>query len=476
MHLTLVRIGLKIEDQYTHTPTYKAGCMGGERFPEPHQQPSSESPPSESLKWIQSQVIQHHQRFARSIPLIASENLVSPLAAEMFSSDLHNRYAEGLPGSRYYEGNADYDPIEEHVENLAKRLFNAPFADVRPISGTTANISALFAISAPGNRFMAPELAAGAHISTQRFGAAGLRGLDTITYPSIPETMSIDTELAVEMIARENPDVCYIGQSVYLFPSDVRELVEAAREIDATIMYDAAHVLGLIAGNRFQDPLQDGVDLVCASTHKTLPGPQHGIILANQDRRLENGKMLHRAIRSAVFPGVHSNHHLHNVAALGVSLAEALEFQRDYAEQMIANAKALAEGLWSRGMKVFAPDHGFTESHTILVDVTEFGGGADVSLRAEACGLVMNKNMLPGDTSAVSPSGIRLGTPELTRLGMGVDEMDEVALMIHLAAQGERDSQVRERSAELKERFSNLHYCWNTERGAYDAPSFSPVI
>ena len=449
--------------------------MGGESFPEPHQQPSGTAPPQESLKWIQSQVIRHHQRFARSIPLIASENLVSPLAAEMFSSDLHNRYAEGLPGSRYYEGNADYDPIEEHVENLAKKLFDAPFADVRPISGTTANISALFAISSPGNRFMAPELAAGAHISTQRFGAAGLRGLETITYPSIPETMSIDTELAVEMIGRENPDVCYIGQSVYLFPSDVKELVEAAREIDATVMYDAAHVLGLIAGGRFQNPLGDGVDLVCASTHKTLPGPQHGIILANQDRELANGKMLHRAIRSAVFPGVHSNHHLHKVAALGVSLAEALEFQTTYAEQTIANAKSLAEGLWARGMKVFAPDNGFTESHTILVDVSEFGGGADVSLRAESCGLIMNKNMLPGDTSAVNPSGIRLGTPELTRLGMGADEMDEVALMIHLAAEGDKDQEVRQRSAELKERFSDIHYCWDTGRGAYAAPDFSSI-
>jgi len=135
----------------------------------------------------------------------------------------------------------------------------------------------------------------------------------------------------------------------------------------------------------------------------------------------------------------------------------------------------LAEGLWARGMKVFAPDNGFTESHTILVDVSEFGGGADVSLRAESCGLIMNKNMLPGDTSAVNPSGIRLGTPELTRLGMGTDEMDEVALMIHLAAEGDKDQEVRQRSAELKERFSDIHYCWDTGRGAYAAPDFSSI-
>ena len=137
------------------------------------------------------------------------------------------------------------------------------------------------------------------------------------------------------------------------------------------IRHDAAHVLGLIAGGKFQDPIGDGVDVVTASTHKTFPGPQHGIILANVDNELPNGKMLHKTIRSRVFPGVHSNHHLHKVAALGVSLAEAIEFQSEYASDIIDNAEALAEGLWSRGMKVFAPDHGFTKSHTILVDVQE---------------------------------------------------------------------------------------------------------
>ena len=447
----------------------------GGTFPEPMDFPDAGADGKASLAFIQGQVIRHHQRFRASIPLIASENLISPRAAEMFATDLHNRYAEGLPGSRYYEGNVDYDPIETHVEDLAKRLFNCSFADVRPVSGTAANISALFSLGDAGDKFMAPELSAGAHISTQRFGAAGLRGFTTITYPSIPETMSIDTEVAAEAIRVEKPRICYFGQSVFLFPSDLEPLIEAAREVGASVMYDAAHVLGLIAGGCFQDPLGDGVDLVTASTHKTFAGPQHGIILGNDDVKLPDGMMLHKRVRSRVFPGVHSNHHLHKVAALGISLAEALEFQADYATATIANAKALAEGLWSRGMKVFAPDHGFTESHTILVDVQEFGGGAEVSLRAEAQGLVMNKNMLPGDTSAISPSGIRLGTPEMTRIGMGGDEMDEVADLIHLAAVGGKGSEVRGRALELKKRFFTVEYCWPTGAGAYDNPIFSPL-
>jgi len=437
--------------------------------------PAAGDDPRGSLAFIRHQVEQHHARFAASIPLIASENLVSPAAMDMFSTDLHNRYAEGLPGSRYYEGNEDFDVIETHTEQLAMRLFNAPFVDVRPVSGTAANISALFSLASPGDRFMAPELAAGAHISTQRFGAAGLRGLETITYPSIPETMSIDTDLAVRAIRKEEPRVCYVGQSVYLFPNDLAPIIEAAREVGASTLYDAAHVLGLIAGGRFQDPLADGMDLVTASTHKTFPGPQHGIILAGEDVELPSGRGLHRTVRSRVFPGVHSNHHLHKVAALGVSLAEALEYQQDYADATIRNAKALAEGLWKRDMQVFAADHGFTESHTILVDVSDRGGGADVSKRAESQGLVMNKNMLPGDTSAVNPSGIRLGTPEMTRLGMGTDEMDEVAELIHLASTGGAESEVRTRAAGLKSEFDSIMYCWPTDRGAYDPPVWTEI-
>ena len=447
----------------------------GNEFPSPIKSPDLNTNGRESLNFFRKQIEQHHARFEASIPLIASENLVSKAAMDMFSTDLHNRYAEGLPGSRYYEGNEDYDPIEEHTEDLAKKLFNAQFADVRPISGTSANISALFSLTSPGDKIMAPELAAGAHISTQRFGAAGLRGLNTITYPSIHETMSIDTDLAVQAILNEKPRICYVGQSVYLFPNDLVPIVEAANEVGANTMYDGAHVLGLIAGKQFQDPLKDGMDIITASTHKTFPGPQHGVILGNHDVELPNGKSLHKTIRSRVFPGVHSNHHLHKVAAFGVSLAEALEFQEAYAKNIIVNAKALAEGLWNRGMNVFASEQGFTESHTVLVDVTERGGGADVSKRAESQGLVMNKNMLPRDTSAVNPSGIRLGTPEMTRLGMNKDTMDEIAELIHLASLGGRETEVRERVKSIKDDFNQIQYCWGSSQKAYEKPKWSKV-
>ena len=261
--------------------------------------------------------------------------------------------------------------------------------------------------------------------------------------------------------------------SAYLSPNDLKPIVEAAEEVGANTMYDGAHVLGLIAGKQSQDPLGDGMNLITASTHKTLPGPQHGVILGNDDVTLPNGKSLHKTIRNKVFPGVHSNHHLHKVAAFGASLAEAIEFQEDYAKDIISNAKALAEGLWNRGMNVFAADQGFTESHTVLVDVSERGGGADVSKRAESQGLIMNKKYASRRYFSSKTIWNKIRNPEMTRLGMGKDAMDEVADLIHLASLGGNESEVRERAKTLKNQYCKIHYCWEYEGKAYPKPKWS---
>src|SRR2546422_4512558 len=180
--------------------------------------------------------------------------------------------------------------------------------------------------------------------------------------------------------------------------------------------------MGLIAGGQFQDPLHEGADVLTGSTHKTLPGPQHGILLSDS----EDEKFVKR-LQRAVFPGVVSNHHLHAMAALGITFAEFLAFGREYAAQIIRNAKALAQALHERGVKVLAEKHGFTESHTIALDVASLGGGAKVARELEKANMITNKNLLPWDTSPVKPSGIRLGTQELTRLGMREAQMADVA-------------------------------------------------
>jgi len=258
------------------------------------------------------------------------------------------------------------------------------------------------------------------------------------------------------------------GQSVFLFPTPLKELNGVFEEVGCTTWYDAAHVLGLIAGKRFQDPLREGVDVVSGSTHKTLPGPQHGIIISDLGK-----PSLETSLRRGVFPGVTSNHHLHSVAALAVTLAEAKEFGQAYADQTIRNAKALGQALHERGMDVLCEHLGFTESHTIVVDVEEFHGGAKIAKALESANIIVNKNLLPWDSNPVKPCGIRIGSQEVTRVGMKEREMDAIAeLIARVVVKGEEPERVKPDVVALKRQFTKVHYCFFENEEAYDYPSY----
>lgn len=424
-------------------------------------------PPREEMARIVQQVRttvqEHSKRFERAIPLIASENLLSPYAKELLISDLHSRYAEGLPGERYYEGNEQVDEIERTCLALARELFRCSFADVRPISGTVANLAVLKALAAPGDLVGTARLADGAHISSAGFGAFGLRGVKPVYYPWDEERMTLDVPKTRAVLLESKPKLCLFGLSLFLFPLPVRELAPTLEEIGAVGWYDGAHVLGLIAGGEFQDPLREGCSVLSASTHKTLPGPQHGILLG-ESRDPE----LYPRLTSAAFPGVTSNHHLHAMAALTVSLAESRAFGRAYARQTIANARALAGALAERGFEVLGEKLGYTASHTVAVRVAKEGGGEPVSQRLSSAGIIANKNLLPGDKSPKRPEGIRLGTPEVTRLGMTEPEMVRIAelfdLLLHQGASPER---VAREGEELKRDFTRLEYCFGAGEAAY---------
>jgi glycine hydroxymethyltransferase len=416
-----------------------------------------------TVRAVRDLVRAHSARFEQAIPLIASENLLSPYAKELLISDLHSRYAEGLPGERYYEGNEQVDQVENLTLELARRLFRCSFADVRPISGTVANLAVLKALAEPGDLVGTSRLADGAHISSAAFGAFGLRGVKPVYYAWDEARMTVDVTRTREILRAVRPKLCLFGLSLFLFPMPIDELRPTLEEIGALGWYDAAHVLGLIAGGEFQDPLREGCSVISASTHKTLPGPQHGILLAeSRDPSVES------RLRAAAFPGVTSNHHLHAMAALAVSLAEHLEFGREYAARTVANARALAQALHDRGFDVLAADLGFTRSHTIAVRVVREGGGADVARRLADSGLIANKNLLPGDRSPKQPGGVRLGTPEVTRLGMGPREMGEIAeLFDGLLHRGRPAEEIRRRAAELKRNFTTLRYCFAAGEAAY---------
>jgi glycine hydroxymethyltransferase len=390
--------------------------------------------------------------------MIASENAMGPIATEMLISDFERRYAEGKPGERYYQGCRYVDEVERKAIELGLRLFGCGYINVQVISGTLANLAAFSAFALPGDTLTALDTNAGGHISHQRIGAAGIRGLKVVHYPYDTENLNIDVDGSVKLIREERPKIVLLGQSLFLFPLPVRELSEVAMEVGAKVIYDGAHVLGLIAGRRFQDPLEEGADVLTGSTHKTFPGPQGGIILGNLD---EKGA---KRMDSAVFPGLVSNHHLHRLAALAVTMAEELHFGEAYADQIIRNAKVLAQRMHELGFKVLGERLGFTQSHQIAVDVKDLGGGTEVAELLERCGIIVNKNMLPYDDPKKprNPSGLRIGVQELTRCGMREKEMEQVAGLFNEAAIDRKDpNAVKEEVNEIRRGHRRVRYCFN---------------
>ena len=270
--------------------------------------------------------------------------------------------------------------------------------------------------------------------------------------------MEPDIDAAASLIRNEEPAIALFGQSVFLFPTPLEELSQAAHEVGATVMYDAAHVMGLVAGGQFQDPLREGADVMTGSSHKTFPGPQGGFVLSDSE-----DEKLHRRLNSGIFPGVCSSYHLHHMAGKTIALSEFEEFGQSYAEDIVSNAQALGAALSSEGFDVIAEERGFTVSHQVVTRHGEIdsGAGREAASTLEEAGIITNMNMLPGDTKAMTPSGLRLGTPELTRLGMGVDEMQDVARFFSRALLDREDpSSVKSDVREFKSEFQNVHYCF----------------
>ena len=393
--------------------------------------------------------------------MIASENIVSPMVQKIVSSDLHGRYAEGLPYKRYYQGCGDFDTIEELGINLAKKLFDVPFANIQSTSGTVSNIAALKALAAPGDDITAVSTADGGHISHARMGAVGLRDLNLSTYPWDEDRMEPDIDASAKLIREVAPKIALFGQSVFLFPTPLKELADAAHEVGSKVMYDGAHVLGLIAGGCFQDPLHEGADIMTGSSHKTFPGPQGGFILSSSE-----DEKFQRKLNNSVFPGTCSSYHLHHVAGKVVALSEFIEYGEDLSKNTVANAQAFASALAAEGFDVLAESRGYTASHQVLTRHGELdsGAGAKAADLLEQAGIITNMNMLPGDTKAMSPSGLRLGVQELTRVGMGTDEMQDVArFYARVLLENEDPSSVKNDVRDFKSNYQVIRYCFNDE-------------
>ena len=419
------------------------------------------SSPRDSVNRVLEATSNSARLYGKGLGMIASENIISPNVKRAINSDLHGRYAEGLPGKRYYQGCEDFDTIESLGINLAKKIFNAPFSNIQSISGTVSNIGALKALAKPGDSITAVSTADGGHISHARMGAVGLRDLNVSTYPWDNERMEPDIDGSCALIRELKPKVTLVGQSVFLFPTPLKELAAAAHEVGSTVMYDGAHVLGLIAGGVFQDPLKEGADVMTGSSHKTFPGPQGGFLLSSSE-----DPKFQRKLNNSMFPGVVSSYHLHHVAGKVVALAEFEAFGKAYAQDIVRNAQAFAQGLAAEGFDVLAESRGYTASHQVLTrhgDI-DSGAGATAASLLEKAGIITNMNMLPGDTKAMTPSGLRLGVQELTRIGMGPREMEEVAsFYARVLLKKEDVNAIKTDVAHLKSDFQHVQYCFDSE-------------
>jgi len=363
---------------------------------------------------------------SRTINLIASENVMSKKVRSMAGSDFAHRYAEGHPGERYYRGTNYIDEIESKVKSNLKILFKCNHIEVRPISGTNSNEAVFSKFVDKEDVVMANSTPGGGHISHHRMGSLGKFTRNIIDFPLSKDGYHIDIEKTKFLIKTAKPKLLVLGKSLFLFPEPVKELSDICNENRIRVVYDGAHVLGLIAGGKFQDPLRDGAFLITASTHKTFFGSQRGIIMSNMDvdswRKIDRG----------AFPGSSSNHHLDTLAQLALTTNEYLEFGTEYAENVIKNAKTLASALDRHGFGVEAKEFGFTESHQVAVNVRKFGGGEKVSKTLEINDIVLNMNMLPHEpiSNHDHPDGIRIGVQEMTRFGMMADEMMRIAELI----------------------------------------------
>ena len=385
-------------------------------------------------------------RQRQNIELIASENIVSPAVMAAMGSVLTNKYAEGLPGKRYYGGCEFVDQVERIAIERACRLFGAKYANVQPHSGAQANLAVYFALLELGDVVLGMDLSQGGHLT--HGSPVNMSGKNYTFYSyGVGDDGRIDYDALAKQVRKLRPKLLVAGASAYPRAIDFAKLAEIAHGYGAYLMVDMAHIAGLVAGGQHQNPVPYA-DVVTTTTHKTLRGPRGGLILTNNS-------YLAKRINSAVFPGTQGGPLEHVIAAKAVCFGEALQPAfADYAKRIVDNAQALASQLLARGVKLVS---GGTDNHLMLIDLSdEACTGRDLEQRLDAVHITANKNTIPGEKrSANVTSGVRLGTPAVTTRGMGTEEMSVIADCIFdcIWHFDEKKDEISQRVLALTERF-----------------------
>ncbi|MEX3928062.1 serine hydroxymethyltransferase [Paraburkholderia sp. BR10936] len=403
---------------------------------------------------IRSSILKELERQQSQVEMIASENIVSRAVLEAQGSVLTNKYAEGYPGKRYYGGCEFADELEALAISRIKQLFNAGFANVQPHSGAQANGSVMLALAKPGDTVLGMSLDAGGHLTHGARPALSGKWFNAVQYGVNRETMLIDYDQVEELAQQHKPSLIIAGFSAYPRALDFARFRAIADSVGAKLMVDMAHIAGIIAAGRHQNPVEHA-HVVTSTTHKTLRGPRGGFVLTNDEE-------IAKKINSAVFPGLQGGPLMHVIAGKAVAFGEALEASfKTYIDSVLANAKALGEVLKAGGVDLVT---GGTDNHLLLVDLRPKGlKGNQVEQALERAGITCNKNGIPFDAEKPTvTSGIRLGTPAGTTRGFGVDEFREIgrlilevfdALRTHPEGDAATEQRVRREIFALCERF-----------------------
>ena len=398
-------------------------------------------------------LIDTHERHmdVETIGLNAGTNVMNPRAAELLGRSLGNRPSLGFPGDKYEMGMQHAEKLEIACESLVKRLFEAPFAEIRVPSGAIANLYAFMATCKAGDAIMAFPGEMGGHVTHHSAGCAGLYGLDIHPVPYDAGRMTIDLEQLRKEAHRIKPKLITVAGSLCLFPYPVAEVRAIADEVGAYVLYDAAHMGGMIAGKRFQDPLVEGAHLMTMSTYKAFGGPPSGLIVSADEE-------LARRIDAIAFPGMTANFDLGKTAALLMSVLDLLEYGEAYADTCIANAQGLAEALEAEGFIVHGVEgQGHTQSHHLALHAAPLGGGQAAAKQLAEANILLCGIGLPIDPVQGDLNGIRIGTQEITRQGMGGDAMAEIArMMARVWLHGEDAESVRDDVIDFRRGYQGL--------------------
>jgi glycine hydroxymethyltransferase len=380
-----------------------------------------------------------------------ASNVMNPRAEALMAAGLGPRASLGWPGDKYETGLQAIERIEVIAAELAAEVFDAAFAEVRVGSGALANLYVFMATCRPGDTIIAPPAEIGGHVTHHAAGAAGLYGLRTVSAPVKADGYTVDVDALRRLAHEVRPKLITLGGSLNLFPHPVAAARGIADEVGALLMFDAAHLSGMVAGRAWANPLAEGAQVMTMSTYKSLGGPPGGLVVGNDAALFER-------IDAIAYPGLTANFDAGKTAALALSLLDWKDFGADYARAMQATAKALADALAHEGLPVFARERGATTSHQFAVEAVALGGGQAAAKRLEASRLLACGIGLPlARVAAVDgdANGLRLGVPEIVRLGFGPAQMAELGALIARALAG---PPVADEVTALRRRFSGLRY------------------